>query len=139
MEAETAASVRETARAQLATHAKLTCADSIRAQLIDGHFNLQSLRRSLGSAVVKPEWALVHEQRVHEQRRLIGEQGDMQRLSSRHENAAAPQIIGTRQVAGCAGCAEREEKERSWALFVETRLRPTLEAIEARAARRQIR
>jgi hypothetical protein len=111
VEADTAASVREEARARLVEHKHVADAARLRSLLIDGRHQLDMLRSCLGVAIIRPEWAL--RAGLHATRRDL-------------------ELEQQRQCA----LAQREAKERQWASFVETKLRPTWEAIEAtRAAR----
>lgn len=108
----TAADVREAAREKLCSHAHEVEAASLRSLLIDGHHQLDTLRSCLGMAVIRPAWAL--RPGVHITKLEIEEQ-------RRNPSSVEPHA--------CA-VADKEDKERRWAEFVETKLRPAFEAIE---------
>ena len=108
VEAETAASVRETARSQIQAHCDASCVEVIRNLVVDGRHSLDHLRRCLGTAVILSEAELA--QRAQRDQQL--------QLST---VATAEGSCG-----GCGSCG--------WARFVETRLRPTLAAVEHQVA-----
>ena len=122
VEADVVASVRDAAREKLRESSGEASAERIRDLLIDGRHQLDTLRSCLGTAVVKPDWAL--RPGVHV-------------TPSQLEQARRSSPLGLAATHACS-LEQKEEKERSWAAFVETKLRPTFEACEeirlARAA-----
>ena len=121
VEADASACVRDTAREKLCESSRESSAERIRCLLIDGRHQLDTLRGCLGTAIIRPEWAL--RPGVHITRAQV-EQG----------HASQPGLAA----AHACSLAQKEEKERLWAAFVETKLRPAFEAFEetrqARAA-----
>ena len=118
VEADVSTSVRDTAREKLRESRCDASAEEIRCLLIDGRHQLDSLRHCLGTAVIKPEWAL--RPGIHVTRRQLEQQ------SGRGSHPGLTAVHGCLQET-------KEEKERSWAIFVETKLQPAFE--EARQAR----
>ena len=74
----------------------------------------------LGTAVIKPDWAL--RPGIHVTPSQLGQA----------RRSSPPGLA----VMHACSLEQKEERERSWAVFVETKLRPTFEALEeTRSAR----
>ena len=122
VECDTAASVREAARLQITEHSFEACPERLRNLLIDGRHSLDQLRSSLGVAVIKPAWALKHQQAQLER---AEEEEEQQQQQQNGLEARAVNVLPCR-----LSFEEQEQKERAWAAFVDSRLKPFFDAIE---------